>query len=81
MVVPRLRGLVSGFSVEGVAGYQMMAWDGSIGARLDGVSMVSSAVKSEGLFGGGILCGTVGRSSSGSLFGAEVAGLFLGFRG
>ena len=42
-------------------------------------------MKSEGLFGGGILGGTVGRSSSARdlgfsllLFGAETAGLFLG---
>jgi hypothetical protein len=71
-----------------------MTWDGSIGARLDGVSMVSSAVKSKGLFGGGILGGTVSRSSLGGgrvcmfffgfsflLFGAEAAGLFWGFGG
>jgi hypothetical protein len=72
----------------------MMTWDGSIGAWLDGVWMVSSAVKSEGLFGGGIFGGTVGRSFSGEgqmcgflfglsllLLGAETTGLFLGFCG
>jgi hypothetical protein len=88
VVVARLRVFVSVSSVEGAVGYRMMSWDGSIGARLDGVSMVSSAVKSEGLFGGGILGGTVGRSSSARdlgfsllLFGAEAAGLFLVFGG
>jgi hypothetical protein len=81
VVVPRLRGLVSGSLVEGAVGYRMITWDGSIGARLDGVSMVSSVVNSEGLFGGGIFGGTVGRSSFRSLFGAEAAGLFLGFGG
>jgi hypothetical protein len=88
VVVVRRRGFVSGSSVEGAVGYRMMSWDGSIGARLDGVSMVSSAVKSKGLFGGGILGGTVGRSSPEwglgfwlLLFGAEAAGLFLAFGG
>ncbi len=59
----------------------MMTWDGSIGAWLDGVWMVSSTVKSKGLLGGGIFGGNVGRSSFRSLFGAEAAGLFLGFGG
>ncbi len=88
VVVALLCVFVSVSSVEGAVGYRMMSWDGSIGARLDGVSMVSSAVKSEGLFGGGILGGTVGRSCSARdlgfsllLFGAEAAGLFLVFGG
>jgi hypothetical protein len=56
--------------------------------------MVSLAVKSAGLFGGGIFGGTVGRSSTGEdqmfgflfdlsllLLGAETTGFFLGFCG
>ena len=40
VVVARRRVFVSVSSVEGAVGYRMMSWDGSIGARLDGVSMV-----------------------------------------
>jgi hypothetical protein len=56
--------------------------------------MVSSSVKSEGLFGGVIFGGTIGRSSTGEgqmcgflfglsllLLGAETMGFFLGFCG
>jgi hypothetical protein len=93
-VVARLCGSVSRSLVEGAVGYRTMTWDGSIGAGLDGVLIVSWAVKSKGQFGGGILGGTVGRSSLGGgrvcvfffgfsffLFGAEAAGLFLNFWG
>jgi len=51
-----------GRSLDGAVGNWTFTWDGSIGAGFCGVSIVSSTVKSDGLFGGGIIGGAVGRS-------------------
>jgi hypothetical protein len=50
-----------GRSFDGAAGNRMSTWDGSMGAGFSGVSIVSSTVKSDGLFGRGIIGGDVGR--------------------
>jgi len=52
-----------GRSFDGAVGYLMFTWDGSIGAGFNGVSIVSSTVKSDGLIGGGIFGGAVGNTS------------------
>lgn len=64
VVVVCLGGLF-GRSAEGADGNRMSTWNGSIGAGLAGVSMVSSAGNSDGLFGGGIEGGAVGSPSFG----------------
>jgi hypothetical protein len=49
-----------GRSFNGAAGNQMSTWDGSMGAGFCGVLIVSWTVRSDGLFGGGIIGGDVG---------------------